>query len=173
MNEQVFKIRTAERSDLRSIAEVHSKAIIAAFPTVLPPGVFDAEIVAPDKLEIEYESLFTDLGTDGEILVAHSETKIVGICTYGSDAGLAIPRVGYVQNVYVDPDWWRMGIASALVDRALELLSGRGFEQAALEVLENNLKARAFYEKRGWQYDRLVRVEVIGNQLRYTKSLAT
>ena len=173
MNEQVFKIRTAERSDLRSVAEVQSKAIIAAFPTVLPPGVFDAEVVAPDKLEIEYQSLFIDLGSDGEILVASSDAQIVGICTYGSGTEPTMPGVGYVQRVYVDPDWWNMGIASALVDRALESLRGRGFKQAALQVLENNLKARAFYEKRGWRYDRLVRVKVVGNEARYTKSLTT
>jgi ribosomal protein S18 acetylase RimI-like enzyme len=173
MNKRLFNIRVAEQSDLRSVAEVQSKAVITAYPAVLPPGVFDPEFVAPEKLELEYESLFADLGSDGEILVACDDAQIVGICTYGSDTELAVPGVGYVQRVYVDPDWWNLGIASALVDRALELLSDRGFKQAALQVLENNLKARAFYEKRRWRYDRLVRVKVVGNELRYTKSLTT
>jgi GNAT superfamily N-acetyltransferase len=156
MNKRLFNIRVAEQSDLRSVAEVQSKAVITAYPAVLPPGVFDPEFVAPEKLELEYESLFADLGSDGEILVACDDAQIVGICTYGSDTELAVPGVGYVQRVYVDPDWWNLGIASALVDRALELLSDR-----------------AFYEKRRWRYDRLVRVKVVGNELRYTKSLTT
>jgi ribosomal protein S18 acetylase RimI-like enzyme len=146
MNKRLFNIRVAEQSDLRSVAEVQSKAVITAYPAVLPP----------EKLELEYESLFADLGSDGEILVACDDAQIVGICTYGSDTELAVPGVGYVQRVYVDPDWWNLGIASALVDRALELLSDR-----------------AFYEKRRWRYDRLVRVKVVGNELRYTKSLTT
>lgn len=168
-----FRIETATLADVRAIAEVHSKAVIAAYRDVLPPGVFDPEHVAPAKAEKEFRELFEGFGSNDTQLKAVADGTVIGICTCGDDRELNEEGTGYLQRVYVDPEWWNRGIATALVDRAIELITGLGFKKAALQVLENNMKARAFYEKRGWQYEQTVRVKIVGKELRYTKSLIT
>ena len=42
------------------------------------------------------------------------------------------------------------GVADTLHDRALEIVRGFGSDRCHLWVLEQNLRARRFYERRGW-----------------------
>ncbi len=155
----LFRIEIAAVADCRAIAEVHSKAVIAAYPEVLPPEIFDPEFVAPDKMETECRALFDSFGANDTQLKAVVGDTVVGIGTCGDDTQLNQDGTGYIQRVYVDPEWWGRGVGTALVNRAMELLAERGYLQAALQVLENNKKARAFYEKRGWRYEQTVRVK--------------
>lgn len=167
-----FRIEEATAVDLVAVAEVHSKAVIAAYPDVLPPEIFDPKFVAPDKLVNEYRTLVAGFGAQDALLKAVADGKVVGSCACGADTELNETGTGYLQRVYVEPEWWGRGVGSALVDRALELMTGHGFRKAALQVLENNTKARAFYENRGWEYEQVVRVKDVGTELRYAKALA-
>jgi predicted N-acetyltransferase YhbS len=56
-----------------------------------------------------------------------------------------------LDRLYVDPRWWRQGIGSALHDGALAVAADRGARSINLWVLEENLPARAMYERRGWR----------------------
>ena len=168
----MISIEVATEDDLRSVAEVHSKAVREAYPEVLPREIFDPEFVAPEKMEREYRALFEGFGPRDTLLKAVADGKVVGVCACGDDTELKEVGTGYLQRVYVDPEWWGRGVGSALVDRAMKLLAGHGFSKAALQVLEKNKKARAFYEKRGWQFEQVVRVKSIGLELRYARSLS-
>ncbi len=166
-----FRIEVATEADLRAVAEVHSKAVLAAYRDVLPPGVFDPEHVAPEKVEKEFRETFEGFGPRDTLLKAVAGSTVVGTCICGDDSELGKADTGYLQRVYVDPAWWNRGVGTALVDRAVELLKGHGFRKLALQVLENNRKARAFYEKRGWRFEQKVRMKVVGMEVRYTKSV--
>lgn len=172
MMPETFHIRVATISDLRAVAEVHSKAVRTAYPEVLPSEIFDPEFVAPEKMEKEFRKLLEGFGPRDTLLKAVADNKVIGICACGEDTELQEEETGYLQRVYVDPEWWGRGVGSALVDHAMELLAEHGFRKAALQVLENNRKAREFYEKRGWRFEQLVRVKNVGKELRYTKALA-
>ena len=56
------------------------------------------------------------------------------------------------------PAWWGTGVAVELHDRGLELLRGQGCECCRLWVLEDNMRARRFYERHGWREDGRTRV---------------
>lgn len=64
--------------------------------------------------------------------------------------GLAAVSPGWLNGLYVRPEAWGTGVAARLHDRALEAL-GPGI--ARLWVLEENQRARRFYERRGWRED--------------------
>jgi putative acetyltransferase len=67
-----------------------------------------------------------------------------------ADGGLAgfIAMIGtHVDQLYVDPAHQRSGIGSALLNEAIKLVPGR----ITLDVFEENVSARAFYEKSGFQ----------------------
>ena len=57
----------------------------------------------------------------------------------------------FVGNVAVHPDWRRRGIARALMEAALEVISARGGRWVGLEVRADNQVARWLYEHLGFQ----------------------
>jgi GNAT superfamily N-acetyltransferase len=68
------------------------------------------------------------------------------------DWGDAVPGVGYVSYVHVDPERWREGIAGSLLELAEEAMRGAGYERALLWTFEA-APARHLYERRGWRPD--------------------
>lgn len=68
----------------------------------------------------------------------------------GSAVGLAATDDGWLHGLYVVPAEWGLGAASLLHDRAVVDLAAEGREEARLWVLEENGRARRFYERLGW-----------------------
>lgn len=57
---------------------------------------------------------------------------------------------GYITNVAVLPEYRRKGIASALIDQALEFCKSQNMSFLTLEVRESNLSAIGLYSKKGF-----------------------
>ena len=57
----------------------------------------------------------------------------------------------WLEGLYVVPERWGTGLADVLHDRALEVVRDLGSERCHLWVLEDNARARRFYERRGWR----------------------
>jgi GNAT superfamily N-acetyltransferase len=60
--------------------------------------------------------------------------------------------IGELYAIYVDPDDWSTGAGRALIEAAERQLASE-YGQATLWVLEENPRARRFYEDAGWQAD--------------------
>ena len=76
----------------------------------------------------------------------------------GAVIGVAGAEGGWLHGLYVVPDAWGSGIAERLHDDALAALARAGAARARLWVLEDNERARRFYERRGWRRDGSERV---------------
>ncbi len=89
------------------------------------------------------------------MLVGELDGEVAGWLSGGAYRGTDSeqPPPGEVYACYVDPAHWRRGVGSALMAEALDRLSRAGYLQAALWVLANNVRARAFYEHHGWFAD--------------------
>ncbi len=82
--------------------------------------------------------------------VAERDGLVVGFTSVGpsrDERGL-----GELYAIYVDPDEWSTGAGRALIERAEEQLRG-DYEEVTLWVLEQNPRARRFYEHAGWAED--------------------
>jgi ribosomal protein S18 acetylase RimI-like enzyme len=82
---------------------------------------------------------------------------------------------GEVYALYADPAVWSTGVGRALLAHAQEHLALR-YARATLWVLEENARARRFYERCGWAADGARKIEglrwdVRAPQLRYATSL--
>jgi GNAT superfamily N-acetyltransferase len=64
--------------------------------------------------------------------------------------GFAAVSPGWLNGLYVRPEAWGTGVAARLHERARATL---GPGRARLWVLEENHRARRFYERRGWRAD--------------------
>lgn len=59
----------------------------------------------------------------------------------------------WLDGLYVRPEAWGTGVAARLHELAVDALRAHGVERARLWVLEGNVRARRFYERRRWYED--------------------
>jgi GNAT superfamily N-acetyltransferase len=60
---------------------------------------------------------------------------------------------GELGEIYALPEAWGKGVGHALMRACVAALRERGNADAILWVLEENPRARAFYEREGWALD--------------------
>ncbi len=142
-------IRPAEQADAPAIGTVWQRAALVGYEGIFPPA---APPPTPEALTERSRRAIASQGRNGLVLVAclsDPERTVVGTVSAVAD-----PREGSrarLQRLYVDPGYWGRGIGHRLHDRALAHLRGVGFRVVALWVLERNVRARAAYERWGWQ----------------------
>lgn len=78
--------------------------------------------------------------------VAYEDDKIVGAILSGHDG-----RRGYIYHTVVLPKYRRQGIASSLVDMAVEALQKEGITRVCLNVMETNEQGKKFWIDKGWE----------------------
>jgi ribosomal protein S18 acetylase RimI-like enzyme len=83
--------------------------------------------------------------------VAEDEGSIVAFASCGDSRDA--PGEGELFAIYALPEAWGSGAGSALMDAVLRALRRSGFATAHLWVLEDNPRARRFYEREGWTDD--------------------
>jgi ribosomal protein S18 acetylase RimI-like enzyme len=77
--------------------------------------------------------------------VALVDGVVVGAVLSGTDG-----RRGYLQHLAVDIVHREKGIARALVNKTIAAMANQGISKTHLFVLNNNAKAKEFYENIGW-----------------------
>ena len=107
-----------------------------------------------------------------KVLVLTEDSQIVGYARIGparDHDSILEGGCGEVYGLYLHPDTWGRGLGRALMDASIEELSGQGFDQATLNVVEGNERARFFYERQGWIMDKQAAPWHGAPQLRYRK----
>ena len=106
-------------------------------------------------------------------LVAEANGEIVGFASVGP--AVDTDADGELYAIYVLPAHWGTGFGRALIQAGEDRLRELGHQQAVLWVLEDNPRARRFYEHAGWTTDGTRRpIEVFGvsvPEIRYAKTL--
>ena len=77
--------------------------------------------------------------------VALAEQTVIGVIIAGNDG-----RRGYIYHTTVDPDHRHQGIATELVNKAMDALKKLGINKTALVVFSKNTDGNAFWEKSGF-----------------------
>lgn len=81
----------------------------------------------------------------GTCFVAEKNNILVGTIIVGNDG-----RRGYIYHTAVHPKYRKQGIASRLVDTALQALKQCGIHKVALVVFDRNQNGNQFWENRGF-----------------------
>jgi GNAT superfamily N-acetyltransferase len=140
-------VRAATGADAEQIARVQERGWQVAYRHVFPAaelrrGGFIQASRWRDRLDHPPPGWST--------FVAERDGLVVGFTSVGpsrDERGL-----GELYAIYVDPDEWSTGAGRALIERAEEQLRG-DYEEVTLWVLEQNPRARRFYEHAGWAED--------------------
>jgi ribosomal protein S18 acetylase RimI-like enzyme len=151
-------IRVGERSDATGIANVHIASWRAGYAHVLPESLLYGDDFDPRRRRIWEEWRF-DPGQRVAVCVQTADAadaadgeRIVGFAAFGPERERArgFTGRGELYAFYFHPDVWGSGAASELIGHVDERLGAEGFAEAVLWVLDDNPRARAFYEKHGW-----------------------
>ncbi len=146
-------VRPATPEDARGIAEAHVRSWQVAYAHAFPADRLAG--LSIDEREVRWRH---NLADDAVVTtVAVDGGRVVGFAGVG--ASHAPDADGELYAIYVAPDAWGSGAATALMDDALERLRGASCRDAVLWVLEDNPRARRFYEKHGWRVDGASRVD--------------
>jgi len=149
----MITIRRATADDIETIATIHIACWRAAYRGILPDAHLDA-------LDLDERIGRWRKWIDADVFVATDDDRIIGFSRV---------KDGEISHVYVDPNHQRSG-AGRLLLRAVVDASGC---HASLWVLEDNHRARAFYEAQGFVHDgrRKTDPQFLGNdaaELHYT-----
>lgn len=149
-----FSIRAAERADADAITDVQVAAWRRGYAHVFPKSV----LYAP-----EFDRTRRSFWTGWRFSPGHrlavstrpdeGRERIVGFSSYGPERERARGFTGRAElyAFYFHPIAWGKGAASTLMEYTEERLRAEGFAAAVLWVLDDNPRARAFYEKHGWE----------------------
>lgn len=168
-------IRRATTADAQAIAEVHVHSWQWAYRGLLPDDYLDSLSSTLDLRVEAHARRLADDATEERTWVAEQESRIVGFaCTGPSRDPDASTRTGAVGAIYLQRGAAGKGVGAALFTHAIRDLWRRGYEQATLWVLENNVRARRFYETAGWIDDGTTKTEnwpdVVLHEVRYRVS---
>jgi len=136
-------VRDATPEDAEAIARVHVRAWQQGYAHVFPAeklaGLDEAARARQwrEGLESSWKALVID--------------DVSGFASVGPSRDVA--GEGELFAIYVSPEHWGTGRGRALMDAALAALREAGFDEATLWVLEDNPRARRFYEAAGWRLD--------------------
>jgi ribosomal protein S18 acetylase RimI-like enzyme len=127
-----ISLRRANRTDAEAVADVYL-ASRKAFVSFAPPAHSDAEV---------RQWIAEVLIPSGGVTVAVRGEQIVGMMATAHEQGY-----DWIDQLYLDPDFTRIGIGSLLLTQAKQQLR----PPIRLYTFQANAGARRFYERHGFQ----------------------
>jgi GNAT superfamily N-acetyltransferase len=145
----------------------HVRAWQVAYEGIVPADFLGALDVVSRAEQWRQNLTETALG-DGtpapSNLVAEVSGQVVGFACIGRwrDAP-ADATLGELWAMYVHPEHWGAGTGFVLMQATLEHFRKNQFSTGFLWVLEDNARARRFYERQGWQANEMTKHDTIGD----------
>jgi ribosomal protein S18 acetylase RimI-like enzyme len=149
-----LEIREATVGDAPQMAILHIRSWQQAYRGVLPDELLDGLSVG--ERESSWRTLIEDDQERWLTLVSEDTgSDLIGLCSmslpsHDSDAAAKTAEIG---ALYVDPDHWRRGVGTALLNAALKHLGAHDWREVVLWVLPENRPALSFYESFGFAVD--------------------
>ena len=195
-------IRAGSVADAAQIATVQREGWFAAYEGIIPAEIID-RVTTPDHGARVRQTFRTRPWQRMLVAVAPDQEGpdqegpgqagepaapgIVGYASFGPETDvLSAPwphplttdgedgSVAELYALYVRPAWWSTGTGRALMERVLARTSAAGFLSISLWVLQDNRRARRFYERAGFALDGATNVlDRLGcvTELRYRRTL--
>lgn len=163
-----MEIRSATPGDdFMAIGNIYAAAWRAAYRGVIPDSYLDGlrgELWASRRLDEQFPPF-----------VALDGSRYAGVCSFGPARDEEMEGWGEVVSLYLLPEYWGGGHAGPLLESALAALARMDFRRVYLWVLEENRRARRFYQKQGFAPNGdALSIEIGGvnlTELRYKKRL--
>lgn len=161
-------VRDARADDVEAIARVHVAAWQKAYKHVFPPDALG--LLSVEQRTAQWHDWLKH--SEVTVLVAEQGDEVRAFASAGPSRDEESAAELYA--IYVDPPIWGSGVGSALLLEIEGRLRDAGLGQATLWVLQDNTRARSFYEAAGWcaestRSEIMLGVEIV--EIRYRKRL--
>jgi GNAT superfamily N-acetyltransferase len=149
-------VRAAVPEDAEAIVDVHEAAWDAGLGSLvgMTLGQLAPRVQRVERMRAGLEAM----PPDAVVLVGVADERIVGMAVGRHADGEA----GDLRDLYVHPSAWGSGLATDLLNAALDSMRGRDAAEAGLWVVADNRRARRFYEPEGWTVDGQERITDLG-----------
>ncbi|MFD9105797.1 GNAT family N-acetyltransferase [Streptomyces virginiae] len=171
----MVRVREMEEADIEAVSAIRVRGWQAAYAGIVPQAYLDAMTVEDDAER--RREWFAHAGRESRDLVALGDRGPVGWICFGPSRirVSGARRVGEVYALYVAPDLIGTGVGRGLLGEAHAAMTNEGFETSALWVLQDNRRARRFYERAGYAADGATQDDVYDDvtlsELRYLREL--
>jgi ribosomal protein S18 acetylase RimI-like enzyme len=172
----VVQIRFGSASDAEAIAGIRIESWRAAYAGLIPAAILDRELGGYDAGRVRrafasrpWQRVLIAEQPPGPLPppatpapASTAQATVVGYAAFGPEQGLdGRPRTARggprpaqsltaeLYALYVAPAYWSTGAGRALMGRVLEEAQAEGYPRIVLWVLEQNARARRFYERAG------------------------
>lgn len=151
-----MKVRAATASDARAIAEIRVASWRATYAGIVPAAILEQMNVDRNEAWVARRIA----APEGRItlVVEGPDGRMAGYALAAPTADEDVAGLGEVEAIYLRPDARGQGLGAPLLAAAVAALAGAGFTAAVLWVLTDNLPARRFYERAGFEVDGTARM---------------
>ena len=132
-----------EKADFEAVGAIFAASWKVAYRGIVPQGhldSLDASVWVKNLSSSQYDVF----------VIFDGETPIGATAVCAARDG-AMAGWGEITAIYLLPEYFGKGYAAPLFQRAVNALTENGYRQIYLWVLEENRRARAFYEAHGFQ----------------------
>jgi len=165
----LMDIRPASPADALAIETIRVRGWRSAYRHVFPAAELDGLPIDPER----WRARLAVPPQGWTTIVCEDDGNVVGFASTGPSRDE--DDFGELYAIYVDPDAWSTGAGRALMAAAEAALVAE-YGAALLWVLDDNPRARRFYERSGWAPDGVRKAEerfgVRAAEVRYRKDFA-
>lgn len=141
-----MEIRALRETDNRlAVSRVYEESWKFAYQGIVPQSYLDSIPAGFWASGLEQAGRHT--------LVLTEAGEPVGTASFGPSRWPDFPDFGEIVSLYLLPEYMGKGYGGPLLEAAAQALADRGFREILLWVLEENHRARRFYEKAGFRFD--------------------
>lgn len=167
-----LSIKYVSIEDLDTLANVHSESLRAAYKDIVPDDIinnsfsFERRRVGFTR-ELEKKTPFNAIAFDGD--------NPVGLLSFGDSRHIDVDEDTIeLWRIYLLPQYWGSGFGEELFSWGINEIRARGYKKVILWVLEENLRARRFYEKNDFAFTGQKQEEEMGkiiSEMLYIRNL--
>ena len=142
--------------DLYAVSNVYEKSWKSAYKEILPQKYLDSILAGRWVNSINKKGMHN--------LVAVENGNIIGTCGFCRSRWEKYFGYGEIVSLYFLPEYIGKGFGKHLICKAVEELERMGYNSIILWVLEENFRARRFYEKNGFIFSGEYMQNIIGGK---------
>ena len=140
-----MEIRLLRRTDDRlAVSRIYEESWKAAYRGIVPQAYLEGIPSGLWAANLDGEGRWS--------LVLEAEGTLIGTASIGPSRWPDWPDFGEIVSLYLLPAYMGRGYGRPLLEAAAKTLAQQGFEEALLWVLEENRRARHFYEKAAFRF---------------------
>lgn len=156
-------VRLARTSDVEDVARVQVAAWRAAYAELIASDVLAA--LDADEIAWEWGRSLLQPGPHRLLVAIGGDGRVVGAAAVGPSPDPDAGGAGEISLLVVDPEYWRAGHGSRLLQASVDHLVGAGHREALTWVPLADEARRGFLQSAGWGPDTAYRDRQVGDDV--------